>query len=101
MLGSVFSYLDHVNEVVEILSVVDGQLVVLIDDSIVDDLSGDTDAQDIITGMADRLSHQEQAVFGWLQLTHRLWTRDLPMKPAEERKGQNEPHRQKKNPLPM
>lgn len=55
----IFSYLYHVNKVVEILRIVDGQLVVLINHSVVDDLSRDTDAQDVVARMADGLSHQE------------------------------------------
>ena len=76
------SYLYHVNKVVEILHVINGQLIVLIYHSVMDDLSGDTDAQDVVTRVADRLSHQEQAILGRLQLTHRLRAGDVTMKPA-------------------
>lgn len=53
------SHLYHVDKVVEILQVVNGQLVVLINHAVVDDLSRDTDTEDIVTGMADGFSHQK------------------------------------------
>lgn len=76
------SYLHHVNEVVEILLVVNGELVVLINNPVMDDLTRDTDTEHIVTGVANGFSNQEQAIFSRLQLTHRLRTRDLPVKPA-------------------
>lgn len=76
------SYLHHVNEVVEILLVVNGELVVLINNPVMDDVARETDTQDVVAGVTNGLSDQKQAIFSWLQLTHRLRTRDLPMKPA-------------------
>lgn len=76
------SHLHHVHEVVEILPVVDGELVVLINNPVMDDIPRDADAQHVVSGVADGLSDQEQAVFSRLQLAHRLRTRDLPVKPA-------------------
>lgn len=76
------SYLHHVNEVAEILLVVNGELVVLINNPVMDDLPRDADAQHVVTGVADGFSNQEQAFFSRLQLIHRLRTRNLPMKPA-------------------
>lgn len=60
------SYLYHIDEVVEILGFIDGQLVVLINHPVVNDLSGDAHAQDVVARMTDALSHQEQAILGWL-----------------------------------
>lgn len=60
------SYLYHIDEVVEILGFIDGQLVVLINHPVVNDLSGDAHAQDVVSRMTDALSHQEQAILGWL-----------------------------------
>lgn len=76
------SYLHHVNEVVEILLVVNGELVVLINHPVMDDLPRHAHTQHVVAGVANGFSNQEQAVFSRLQLTHRLRTRDLPMKPA-------------------
>lgn len=58
------SHLDHVNEVVEVLHPVDGQLSVLVNHPVVDDLSGDADTQDVVAGVTDGLSDQEEAVLG-------------------------------------
>lgn len=76
------SYLHHVNEVVEMLLVVNGELVVSINNPVMDDVARETDAQDVVAGVTNGLSDQKQAIFRWLELTHRLRTRDLPMKPA-------------------
>lgn len=76
------SYLHHVNEVVEMLLVVNGELVVSINNPVMDDVARETDTQDVVAGVTNGLSDQKQAIFRWLQLTRRLRTRDLPMKPA-------------------
>lgn len=76
------SYLHHVNQVVEILLVVNSELVVLMNNPVMHDLARENDTQDVVTGVANGFSNQKQAVFSRLQLTHRLRTRDLPMKPS-------------------
>lgn len=75
-------YLHHVNEVVEMLLVVNGEFVVSINNPVMDDVARETDTQDVVAGVTNGLSDQKQAIFRWLQLTRRLGTRDLPMKPA-------------------
>lgn len=64
------------------LLVVNGELVVSINNPVMDDIARETDAQDVVAGVTYGLSDQKQAIFSWLQLTRRLRTRDLPMKPA-------------------
>lgn len=76
------SNLYHVNEVVEVLPLVNGQLAVLVNHPVVDDLSRDADTQDVVAGVADGLPDQEEAVLSGTQLRHRLGTRDFPMEPA-------------------
>lgn len=79
------SYLHHVNEVVEMLLVVNGELVVSINNPVMDDVARETDTQDVVAGVTNGLSDQKQAIFRWLQLTRRLRTRDLPVKPASDK----------------
>lgn len=76
------SNLYHVNEVVEVLPLVNGQLAVLINHPVVYDLSRDADTQDVVAGVADGLPDQEEAVLSGTQLRHRLGTGDFPMEPA-------------------
>lgn len=64
------------------LLVVNGELVILINNPVMDDVARETDAQDVVAGVTNGLSDQIQAIFSWLQLTCRLRSRDLPMKPA-------------------
>lgn len=76
------SHLYHVNEVVEVLRLVDGQLAVLVDHPVVDDLSRDADTQDVVAGVTDGLPDQEEAVLGRTQLGHCLGAGDFPMEPS-------------------
>lgn len=76
------SHLYHVNEVVEVLRLVDGQLAVLVDHPVVDDLPGDADTQDIVARVTDGLPDQEEAVLGRAQRGHCLRAGDLSMEPA-------------------
>lgn len=81
------SHLYHVNEVVEVLRIVDGQLVVLVNHPVVDDLPRDADTQDVVAGVTDGLPDQEEAVLGRTQLGHCLGAGDLPMEPATGAQG--------------
>ena len=49
--------------------------------AVVDDVSAEAHAQHVVTRMPCRLPHEEQPVFGRLQLLHRLLARDLPVEP--------------------
>lgn len=76
------SHLYHVNEIVEVLRIVDGQLAVLVNHPVVDDLSRDADTQDVVAGVPDGLPNQEEAVLSRTQLGHCLGAGDFPMEPA-------------------
>lgn len=76
------AHLYHVNEVVEVLCPVDGQLAVLVNHPVVDDLSRDADTQDVVAGVTDRLPDQEEAVLGRTQFRYCLRAGDFPMEPA-------------------
>lgn len=84
---SSISHLYHVNEVVEVLRLVNGQLAVLVNHPVVDDLPRDADTQDVVTGVTDGLPDQEEAVLGRTQLGHCLRAGDFPMEPAAEGTG--------------
>lgn len=78
------THLDHVDEVVEKLFVVDGKLVVSKDDTIVKHVLSEAEAEHEIAGVPYGLAHQEQAVFHGPEFADSLRARYLSMKPAEE-----------------
>ncbi len=78
------THLDHVDEVVEELLVVDAQFVVSEDDSVVEDRLTEAEAQHEVPGMPNRLAHQEKPVLHRLEFAHGLHSRYFTVKPSEE-----------------
>lgn len=66
------THLDHVDQVVEELLVVDGQFVVLEDDVVVEDLLVEAHTQHEVSGVPNRLAHQEKPVFRGLEFAYGL-----------------------------
>ena len=71
-LSSCATHLNHVSKVVEVLAVVNGQLVVTVHDPVVDDITGDTDTQNVVARVTDRLPNQEEAVLHRAKFGHGL-----------------------------
>ncbi len=66
------THLDHVDKVVEELLAVDAQFVVFEDDSVVEDLLTEGEAQHEVTGMPNRLAHQEKPILHGLEFADGL-----------------------------
>lgn len=76
------THLDHVDEIVEELLVIDGQFVVFKDDSIVENLLTKADAQHKVTGMPNRLPYEEKPVLRGLQFANGLLPGYFAVKPS-------------------
>lgn len=51
-------------------------------DTVVDDITAETDTQDIVTRVTGRFPHEEQPILGWLQLLYGFLTGNLAMEPS-------------------
>lgn len=63
-------HLHHVHQITEAHGLINGQVAIAMQDSVVDDVSAETDTQDVVSGVTSRFPHEKQPVLGWLQLLH-------------------------------
>lgn len=75
-------HLHHVHQIAETHGLVDGEVAISMQDTVVDDVSAKTNTQDIVSGVTSRLAHEKQPVLGWLQLLHGFLARDLTVEPS-------------------
>ena len=65
-------HLHHIHEVAEADRLVDGEVAVAVQHTVVDDVTAEAHAQHVVARVPRGLSHQEQPVLGRLQLLHSL-----------------------------